>query len=98
MPEHTKITIAYLRNAAVGTRPEHRRRNECGLSRLHYLVPEYPRLPVMPYMFDLFKRYTGMIQAKLNRLVRKAAVVFFSREALFFNRSDQLPIFDQRRS
>src|SRR5436190_4673498 len=98
MSEHAKITIAYLRDAAVGPCPEHRRRNQGSLCRLHYLVPEYPRLPIVPDMFDVFKRDSGVIQAKFYRMVWKTAMVFFPRKPLFLHRRDQFSIFDQCRS
>jgi hypothetical protein len=95
MPEHPEVTVRDLCDTAVRPRPEHIRRNERGLCRLHGFVTQDPRLPVVPDVRDIFQFDAGVIEAELYRLVWKSAVMFLAGEALFFDRGDQFTIADQ---
>ncbi len=53
MAEHSEVAFAYLCHATVGSGLEHITRDEGSLRRLHCLVPQYPRLPIMPYVLDI---------------------------------------------
>lgn len=50
VPEHSQIAVTNLRDSAVRPRLKHIPRNKRRLHCLHRLVPQYPRLPVMPNM------------------------------------------------
>ena len=76
--EHPEIAVAHLRNAPVRACLEQRRRDQASLYRLHRLMPEYPRLPIMPDVLDLRQRYARLFQTEFDRSVRKAGMMLLA--------------------
>src|SRR5687768_4888083 len=97
MLEHPQVALAHLRQAAVRPGLEHIARDKGRLRRLHRLVPQYPRLPIMPDVLHIFQHDTGVVEAELNGFVGESAMVLFARKALFFHGGDQFAVFYQRR-
>src|SRR4051794_14143050 len=75
IPQHARITVAHLNNAACDPRLEHVWRHGKGLQGLHYLLPQDPGLPVQADMRDLGDTDPGLVEAILHGLERKADVM-----------------------
>ncbi len=97
MLKHPQITFANLSHTAINPRFKHIPRNKRDPRRLHCLMPQNPRLPVMPDVLDILHLDPSLIQTKLNGSIRKPCMMFFARKALLFDGSHKLTVFNKRR-
>src|SRR5690242_20235354 len=93
--QHSEITLADLRDAAIDPRLEHVARNDRRLQRLHRFVTQHPGLPVKTDMRDVADADAGFVEAILHRVVRKPAVMLAAGKALFLGGGHDLAVLYQ---
>src|ERR1051325_1898704 len=87
VPQHAEIAFANLRDTAIDAGLEHVARDDRRLQGLHGLVTQHPGLPVQTDVRDVGDTDARLVEAVLHRVIRKAAVMFASRETLLLSRS-----------